>query len=57
MATYNYYSKYGTEPQRILSSYLYDDTKHVLSSFDMNKIASLTFGNDANCSEIFDVLE
>jgi len=56
MATYNYYSKYGTEPQRILTSYLYD-TKHVLSSFDMNKIASLTFGNDANCNEIFDVLE
>jgi len=51
------YKKNGTEPQRILGSYLYDDTRHVLSSFDMNKIASLTFGNEAVCNEIFDMLE
>lgn len=48
--------QFGTETQNILSQMLFDDYATVLTTFDMNRIASLTFG-DVVCGEIFDVLE
>lgn len=47
---------FGTETQRVLSSMIYDDEVEVLTTFDMNRIATLTFGDEV-CGEIFDVLE
>lgn len=47
---------FGTETQRILASMIYDDEVEVLTTFDMNRIATLTFGDEV-CGEIFDVLE
>lgn len=46
----------GSETQRIVASMIYDDGVEVLSSFEMNRIATLTFGDEV-CGEIFDVLE
>lgn len=47
---------FGTETQRTLASMIYDDEVEVLTTFDMNRIATLTFGDEV-CGEIFDVLE
>lgn len=48
--------QFGTETQTILSQMLFDDNANVLTTFDLNRIASFTFG-DVVCGEIFDVLE
>eukprot|EP00551_Chaetoceros_affinis_P010594 CAMPEP_0203668884 /NCGR_PEP_ID=MMETSP0090-20130426/5400_1 /ASSEMBLY_ACC=CAM_ASM_001088 /TAXON_ID=426623 /ORGANISM="Chaetoceros affinis, Strain CCMP159" /LENGTH=672 /DNA_ID=CAMNT_0050533439 /DNA_START=292 /DNA_END=2310 /DNA_ORIENTATION=- len=47
---------FGSETQRIIASMIYDDDVEVLTTFDMNRIATLTFGDEV-CGEIFDVLE
>ena len=47
---------FGTETQRVMASMIYDDDVEVLTTFDMNRIATLTFGDEV-CGEIFDVLE
>ena len=47
---------FGSETQQVVSGILYDDNLEVLTTFDMNRIASLTFGN-AVCDEIFELLE
>mmetsp|Transcript_30787 Transcript_30787/g.46701 ORF Transcript_30787/g.46701 Transcript_30787/m.46701 type:complete len:551 (-) Transcript_30787:63-1715(-) len=46
----------GTEAEKRLSSLLFDDHMHVLSSFEMNSIASLSY-EDETCEQIFDLLE
>mmetsp|Transcript_11510 Transcript_11510/g.21513 ORF Transcript_11510/g.21513 Transcript_11510/m.21513 type:complete len:551 (+) Transcript_11510:787-2439(+) len=48
--------QFGSETQNILSQMLFDDNATVLTTFDLNRIASFTFG-DVVCGEIFDVLE
>ena len=45
-----------TEAQNILSRQIHNDSVEVLSTFDLNRIASLTFG-EVVCGEIFDLLE
>jgi len=47
---------FGTESQGILASMIYDDDVEVLTTFDMNRIASLTFGDEV-CGELFDLIE
>mmetsp|Transcript_13697 Transcript_13697/g.19581 ORF Transcript_13697/g.19581 Transcript_13697/m.19581 type:complete len:562 (-) Transcript_13697:404-2089(-) len=49
-------NRFGTEAQRTVTRYLYDDDANVLTTFDMNKIASLTYSEET-CGEIFDLLE
>jgi len=49
------FSKYGTEAERVVAPYLFDDSVKVMSSFEMNKIASLTYGEKC-CEDIFDLL-
>jgi len=46
----------GTEAEKRLSGLLFDDHMHVLSSFEMNSIASLSY-EDQTCEQIFDMLE
>lgn len=46
----------GTEAEKRLSNLLFDDHMHVLSSFEMNSIASLSY-EDETCEQIFDLLE
>ena len=48
--------RFGTETQSLISQMLYDDDVNVLTTFDMNRIASYTFG-ELVCGEIFDVFE
>ena len=48
--------RFGSETQRILADMLYNDDVNVLTTFDMNRVASYTFG-DSVCGEIYDVLE
>ena len=45
-----------TPTQKALSEVLNNDNVHVLSSFELNRIASLTYGDDV-CEEIFETLE
>lgn len=45
-----------TEAQSILSKQSHDDNVEVLSTFDLNRIASLTFGEVVS-GEMFDVIE
>jgi hypothetical protein len=47
---------FGSETQRILADMIYDDEVEVLTTFDMNRIATLTFGDEV-CGQMFDVLE
>ena len=49
------FSKYGSEGERIVSPFLFDDSVKIISSFDMNKIASLSYGEQM-CEDIFDLL-
>ena len=48
--------RFGSEIQNLLAQMLFNDDVNVLTTFDMNRIASYTFG-DMVCGEIFDVLE
>ena len=48
-------SKFGSEAERALAPYLYDDKVQAMSSFEMNKIASLTYGEHC-CDNIFELL-
>lgn len=48
-------SNYGNEAQRLVAPYLYDDSVQLMSSFEMNKIASLTYGDEC-CDQIFELL-
>lgn len=45
-----------TPTQKALGDILNNDAVHVLSSFELNRIASLTYGDDV-CEEIFEMLE
>jgi hypothetical protein len=45
-----------TPAEKQLRPLLFDEAIHVLSTFEMNQIASLTF-NDLMCDEIFEVVE
>ena len=45
-----------TEAQSILSKQIHDDSVEVLTTFDLNRIASLTFGEVVS-GEIFDLIE
>jgi hypothetical protein len=47
--------KDGTETEKRLANLLFDDALQVLSTFDMNQIASLSYG-DEPCEQIFDLL-
>lgn len=46
----------GTEAEKRLANLLFDDGIQVLSTFEMNQIASLSYG-DETCEQIFDLLE
>ena len=46
----------GTETERRLGTMLFDDSVQVLSTFELNQIASLTYG-DESCDQIFEMLE
>jgi ENTH domain len=46
----------GTEAEKRLATLLFDDGIQVLSTFEMNQIASLSYG-DETCEQIFDLLE
>lgn len=48
--------KFNTEAQRLLQHFLYDDDTQVLTTFDTNRIASLTYGESV-CGEIFELLD
>ena len=48
--------KCPTPTQKALGDVLNNDSVHVLSSFELNRIASLTYGEDV-CEEIFEMLE
>jgi len=48
-------TKYGSEIERTLAPYLYDDSVQVMTSFEMNKVASLTYGEEC-CDQIYDLL-
>lgn len=45
-----------TPAQKQLGEVLFNDSLHVLSSFELNRVASLTYGDDV-CEEIFEMLE
>ena len=49
-------NKGPTPAQKALGSVLFNDSLHVLSSFELNRIASLTYG-DLVCDELFETLE
>ena len=47
---------YGqNEAERALGPYLYDDDVQVMSSFEMNKFASLTYGTQV-CIDLFNLM-
>ena len=47
----------GPSPaQRQMNDILTNESLHVLSTFELNRIASLTYGDDV-CEEIFEMLE
>lgn len=48
--------KFGSETQRFISSLLLDDNVKIIASFDLNRVASLTYNNDT-CFEIFELIE
>jgi hypothetical protein len=48
--------RFGSEIQNLLAQMLFNDDVNVLTTFDMNRIVSYTFG-ETICGEIFDVLE
>lgn len=45
---------FGTDSQKIVVDMLFEDGVQVISSFDMNKVASLTYVEDI-MEEIFEV--
>ena len=45
---------FGTDAQRVLVSLLFEDRVQIISTFDMNKVASLTYSDDVR-DELFDV--
>ena len=47
------YQNFGSE---IVAKYIFDDSVQIMSSFEMNRFASLTYG-DVVCGEMFDMLE
>jgi hypothetical protein len=49
-------AKVMTEAEKRLSSLLFDEGQQVLSTFEMNQIASLSY-EDETCEQIFDMLE
>lgn len=49
-------SNEGTETEKRLATLLFDETLQVLSTFEMNQIASLSYENET-CEQIFDLLE
>jgi ENTH domain len=44
------------EAKQKLQSFLFDETKQILSSFELNQIASLTYGEEV-CDAVYEVLE
>lgn len=46
---------FGTESQQLVGSLIYDDDVQVIATFDMNRVASLTYG-DGPRDEIFEML-
>lgn len=48
--------KLPTPSQRQVGEVLFNDNVHVLSSFELNRVASLTYGDDV-CDEIYEMLE
>ena len=45
----------GTETEKRLAHMLFDEQVHVLSTFELNQIASLTYG-DESCDQIFEMI-
>ena len=45
---------FGTDAQRVLVALLFEDRVQIISTFDMNRVASLTYSDDVR-DEIFDV--
>ena len=45
---------FGTDAQKVLVSLLFEDRVQIISTFDMNKVASLTYSDDVR-DELFDV--
>ena len=45
---------FGTDAQKVLVSLLFEDGVQIISTFDMNRVASLTYCDDTE-DEIFDV--
>eukprot|EP00550_Attheya_septentrionalis_P010026 CAMPEP_0198300426 /NCGR_PEP_ID=MMETSP1449-20131203/48186_1 /TAXON_ID=420275 /ORGANISM="Attheya septentrionalis, Strain CCMP2084" /LENGTH=65 /DNA_ID=CAMNT_0044002261 /DNA_START=137 /DNA_END=330 /DNA_ORIENTATION=+ len=48
--------KWDTDSQRQVARVLWDDKEKFVTTFDMNKLASLTYG-DSICTDVFVVLE
>lgn len=51
-----HYQNFGTEGQRIVAKYIFDDSIQIMSTFEMNRFASLTYG-DVVRDQMFDMLE
>ena len=49
-------NKGPTPAQKHMADVLFNEQLHVLSSFELNRIASLTYGDEV-CDEIFEILE
>jgi len=49
-------NKGPTVAQKAVGDLLFNDAIHVLSSFQLNRIASLTYGDDV-CDQLFEMLE
>lgn len=49
-------SKVPSPAQQHIGGVLFNDGMHVLSSFELNRIASLTYGDEV-CDDIFEILE
>lgn len=45
-----------TPAQKQLGQLIFDESLHVISSFELNRVASLTYG-EMVCDEIFEMLE
>jgi hypothetical protein len=48
--------RFGSETQNLVAQMIFNDDVNVLTTFDMNRVASFTFG-DRVCGEIFEMLE
>jgi hypothetical protein len=46
----------GSDGQRIVAYYIFNDSIEIMNTFEMNRFASLSYSENV-CNEIFDMLE